>query len=113
MELALRVTSWPRMDGKDLSMLCRSSSRSRTQLSHTAGEHSSQHRPLLGFPPLFPQDSGTQTFTLHAVGAVCHQDLVLAQADVTLLPCEPAGARALPGARVTGAPSALTLCRVE
>lgn len=69
--------------------------------------------PLSGFPHLFPQDRGTQTFTLHAVGAVCHQDLVLAQADVALLPREPVGARALPGARVTGAPSALALCRVE
>lgn len=55
MELALRVTSWPRMDGKDISMLCRSSSRSRTQLSHTAGEHSGQHRPSAGLPsPLSP-----------------------------------------------------------
>lgn len=85
-----------------------------TAVTHCRGtQQCVQHRPLLGFPPFLPQDNRTQTFTLHAVGAVCHQDLVLAQADVTLLPCEPAGARALPGARVTGAPSALTLCRVE
>lgn len=85
-----------------------------TAVTHCRGtQQCVQHSPLLGFPPLIPQDSGTQTFTLHAVGAVCHQDLVLAQADVTLLPCEPTGARALPGARVTRAPSALTLCRGE
>lgn len=111
MELALRLSSWLRMEGKDISMLCRSSSRSRTQLSHTAQrmEQSAEpfaRAPLTSFPRI-------HTFTPHAVWAVCHRDLVVVHADVALLPRQPVGAGALPSAWVARAPSALTLCQVQ
>lgn len=64
MELALRLTSWLRMEGKDISMLCRSSSRSRTQLSHTArGTQQSARGPLPGLPA--PRSPALQDTDLH------------------------------------------------
>lgn len=64
MELALRLTSWLRMEGKDISMLCRSSSRSRTQLSHTArGTQHSARGPLPGLPA--PRSPALQYTDLH------------------------------------------------
>ena len=70
MELALRLTSWLRMEGKDISMLCRSSSRSRTQLSHTArGMERSAQGPFPGLPsPLSPGPWDTDLRTSCCLG---------------------------------------------
>lgn len=64
-ELALRLTSWLRMEGKDISMFCRSSSRSRTQLSHTVkGMEMSARDPIPGLcSPLSLALQGTDLHT--------------------------------------------------